>query len=885
MRSGPHMAPKCLSQRTDSPSLGHRPWLWQDSVLAVERHQRETLASYCSSISHWGKQGHWQQAVFVLCQLIARRLEANVIIFNATVHACEQGDRWSNALNLLNDARKRGLQWDEFSCGSAVNSCQGLWPRAFSLLRLHACNAGFSSHHVITTSATRACAAQAAWPSALHLQEHYAASGGQSDLVLGNAAIQAIHLGGGWEKTARLVYQLLRQSLQVNARTYLPAMSSYSPERWPAVLQLLSSMETQTSGNLLLCTSVVSACGSSWQRALHCFRETKQRWSADVIMYNSALSACAEGGEWECALCLLKEIGDVKLERSIVSYNAALSACAAGSQWLLALHILEIALKSGLQGSLASFTATMDACAESKRWETVLRLFVQLRQSFIDLDAGAYSSVLNALNHAATSRWSEGLDFLQEMQKRRLRRESRLCNAALRAFQRQSGAFWNSALQLFANFQAQHVLADAIGVNVMTNSFTAGAQWRRSIRTVRHLLDGSMQANEVSYSSLIRATEITASWHAALKYLLETREEGLQGSAIEYNAAISACASREAWERALLCLVQMIEAQLLPDLVSYNSAMNACVQAEEWQSALSLLQQVSYVKLQCGLVSYNTAMSACASGGQWQLALSFLALLQQLRQADVFSYSAAMAACDSGKQPRRVFSLLAELQSEGIQESVLPFTSAINVFAKGRDWEPALTMLVNLRCRALQQNVVCNNAALGACRGDHWQKAFHLQQSLCRASLQPSAITCSSTISALETVGQWEWAFHLMLRRGVHVNRMAVTAAIRSCGGKQWEWALALLEMLQDLEDTGMAGVESDVVVYNACLSVLQVAAQWQHAFRLLGELHKRSMQATVQTFAAAVGACESGLLAQEAVSLIEQVESTAWLGAKATRA
>ncbi|CAE7630942.1 unnamed protein product [Symbiodinium sp. CCMP2592] len=814
------------------------------------------------------------------------RLEANLIILNATVHACEKGDRWSYALSLLSDARKRALQWDAFSCGSAVNSCEGLWQRAFLLLQLHV-DAGFLSQHVPTTSATRACATQAAWRSALQLQESYAASAGQKDLVLGNAAIQAISGSGRaeraeaveelWEKTARLVYQLLRQSLQVNARTYLPAMRSYSPERWPAALQLLlECMEAQISGNLLLSTSVVSACGSSWQRALLCFRETKQqRLSADVVMYNSALSACAEGGEWECALCLLKEIGDVELERSIVSYNAAINACAAGGQWLLAVHILEIALKSGLQGSLASFTATMDACAyeSSKRWESVLRLFLQLSHSFIDLDAGAVGSAINACNHS--SLWTAGLNILSNMQKTRLRAQARLCNAALRAWQ--SVDLWHSGLQLFAEFQAQHVLADAIGVNVMTNALTAGAQWRRSIRAMRHLLNGSLQANEISYSSLVRATEITDSWRTALKYLVETREESLPGSAIQCNAVISACASREAWEWALLCFSQMTSQQILPDIVSYNSAMNACVQAEEWQRALCLLQHVCMVRLQCSLVSYNSAMSACASGSQWQLALCFLALLQQLRQADVFSYSAAMAACDSGKQQRRVVSLLAELRSEGLQESVLPFTSAINVCAKGRDWEPALTMLAHLRCRALQRNVVCHNAALGACRGDHWQKAFHLQQSLCRASLQPNAITCSSTISALETVGQWEWALHLSLRRGVHANRMAVSAAIRSCGGKQWEWALALLEMLLDLEESGMAGMESDVVVYNACLSVFQVAAQWQHALSLLGELQKRCMEATVQTFAAAVGACERGLLAQEAVSLIENVESTAW--------
>lgn len=47
---------------------------------------------------------------------------------------------------------------------------------------------------------------------------------------------------------------------------------------------------------------------------------------ADIISYNSAISACERGRQWAMALWLLELLQEGKLQGDLITYNAAISA-------------------------------------------------------------------------------------------------------------------------------------------------------------------------------------------------------------------------------------------------------------------------------------------------------------------------------------------------------------------------------------------------------------------------------------------------------------------------------------------------------------------------------------------------------------------------------
>ena len=50
----------------------------------------------------------------------------------------------------------------------------------------------------------------------------------------------------------------------------------------------------------------------------------------DVISYNSAISACEKGQQWQQALMLFSEMGQQHVVPNVVTHNAAISACEKG---------------------------------------------------------------------------------------------------------------------------------------------------------------------------------------------------------------------------------------------------------------------------------------------------------------------------------------------------------------------------------------------------------------------------------------------------------------------------------------------------------------------------------------------------------------------------
>ena len=59
-----------------------------------------------------------------------------------------------------------------------------------------------------------------------------------------------------------------------------------------------------------------------------------------VISYNSTISACEKGQQWEQAVSLLPEMRSYWLEPDVISYSSLISACEKGKQWEQALGLL-----------------------------------------------------------------------------------------------------------------------------------------------------------------------------------------------------------------------------------------------------------------------------------------------------------------------------------------------------------------------------------------------------------------------------------------------------------------------------------------------------------------------------------------------------------------
>mmetsp|Transcript_61439 Transcript_61439/g.198800 ORF Transcript_61439/g.198800 Transcript_61439/m.198800 type:complete len:201 (+) Transcript_61439:34-636(+) len=116
-----------------------------------------------------------------------------------------------------------------------------------------------------------------------------------------------------------------------------------------------------------------------------------RRLAPNTVTFNSVLSACVAGHEWQGALVMFSAMGragddEQDVQPNIITHTAAISACERRAQWALALHLLSELPPQLLIPSLVTYNSTVLACSHVGRWADVLRLLSDIRRSSLACD-------------------------------------------------------------------------------------------------------------------------------------------------------------------------------------------------------------------------------------------------------------------------------------------------------------------------------------------------------------------------------------------------------------------------------------------------------------------------------------------------------------------
>lgn len=208
-----------------------------------------------------------------------------------------------------------------------------------------------------------------------------------------------------------------------------------SPEE---AVRLLEALERH--GCRVTCfhySTVISGCGGDWPRALHLLEAMGVRTiGRDTVVYNSAMSACARGGQWALALVLLTRLPQERLVPDslslngliasapwpvglqllqqepvdVVSFNAAMKACSGARQWRMSLRLLQ-RLQNTLAPDVVSYTVALAGLETS--WRTALQLLEDMATT-LQGDCVAYTAAVAVCGRAA--RWAEALAIVSGLE-------------------------------------------------------------------------------------------------------------------------------------------------------------------------------------------------------------------------------------------------------------------------------------------------------------------------------------------------------------------------------------------------------------------------------------------------------------------------------------
>ena len=244
------------------------------------------------------------------------------------------------------------------------------------------------------------------------------------------------------------------------------------------------------------------------------------------------------------------------------------------------------------------------------------------------------------------------------------------------------------------------------------------------------------------------------------------------------------------WELAMAALERM-GAQVREANVAYNTAMGHCRRAQHWQMALCMLERMSARKL-ADVVSFNTAISACASVEGASLRLLQWLQVERL-QPDVITFASAASSCEVHALWREALDLMAQAP----KPNNFLLTAVLGACGRGKRWQRALQLLLDVGEHDVQPSAVAFNAAMSACgHAKHWQIAMGLLPEMMQRRLTPNSTTFGAAVNACGRMRMWKQVLALlalMRNRTLQANSWILHGAAWACArARHWAYALEL---------------------------------------------------------------------------------------------
>jgi len=422
-------------------------------------------------------------------------------------------------------------------------------------------------------------------------------------------------------------------------------------------------------------------------------------------------------------------------------------------------------------------------------------------------DAFTYTTLIHA--YAGADMPEAALRVLRQMRSNGMDPNVVTLCASIRACCGQRGRFWRQAVEIYSEMQEAGMLdhagdGDGPGGEALRSIISVMAhtgKWKKALELFRTDPSPSYQ----TCASMIEAYSRSGMWEPALKLAEEMVSfRGFQLNGLTYRALIRACRKKRRWQTAVALFQQMranrqtvTEGAIADTLLTFRSARGAWIRAlhfirafsssvitseeQEWEyisplvsEAKSLLKNGPQARTNMRSV-LHALLALCDDQAKWKISLQVHKVLVEETNVspNAETYERMMVACAKAGEPEqaaKVLSLADRWLGPQMVSSKL-HVGVIVAHAQKREWEVALSKLLDLQRNGVHTGVGAYNAVMGAMASAYqWRQAAELLRLMDIAGLQPDYTTYDTLIDVHEQCGQWEKALSIYERMEGHLD-------------------------------------------------------------------------------------------------------------------
>ncbi|CAE7512548.1 MRL1 [Symbiodinium sp. CCMP2592] len=268
---------------------------WRRALCQMEDIRQPSGSVASLGLTALAAAGRWAQALAMLVEVLALRLDVDVRLFNEVLGACARRGHWEAALAVLAMLPTRSLAGTVVSFTAAIDACSlaGQWQQAAALLESMAKSE--AEANVITFNALiGVCGQGGAWSRGLDLLKEMQVVAVQQDHIsTGACALRGLEVG--WKCVFVSMWSLELSNLEVVKSLHL---------HWCVLIQARLKREQAEVWIVRACTAKVSGAARAWmwEEATELVAALPSKQLRSVVIHSAAVCACGDAERWRQAL-------------------------------------------------------------------------------------------------------------------------------------------------------------------------------------------------------------------------------------------------------------------------------------------------------------------------------------------------------------------------------------------------------------------------------------------------------------------------------------------------------------------------------------------------------------------------------------------------------
>jgi len=573
-----------------------------------------------------------------------------------------------------------------------------------------------------------------------------------------------------------------------------------------------------------------------WPHALQLYDEDG---FGDIGCTKAVLSAVGRLGEWQRVLELLDELRMAKAADSKAFTDAALACSASGQS--------EAVVSLVPQGDA-------DGIVFSRRfWGLATHAYVKLASGKTSAGEAKHAvwrgAVRGVYMWQTTDDPANGEETKPANEIRLLTSVLACCANACSVDNRDdSKGPFRSAMSLVAELCAPKgkIIPDTALANALLKACGRVGDWQFALCILERMLDPKKTVNNVIDGSVTKSGERSPS--SLEKRVLESMT--MRPNRRTWNTVLSACSQAHQLEKCAWLVDNMPHVDVYTANILMTTLSKSGVVAPVFSILSSLSGESPTATVAAEALTGNTIVVPSGVRGI-QLVLDRRLNDFKRIYPDATTYNIAIGA--AAQHYRVAIALLREMSnldqmssSNIVKPNVVSFSNAILACAKGQQWNLAIDLFNSMSKFQIRPNTICLNAALNACAEDGQVRTA--MQLLSKAELafgvRPDLVTFNTLLnvvanSAALPLGKshWQVANELLERMIALKIKPDVTtfgSAILSCRRGSPEDCLKAFDFLDAMSSHGVAPNSYSL---GATISCLGRAGEWQRALELLDRM------------------------------------------------